>query len=559
MFFKVSHDNGASFSKPINLSDNPASLSYHPKLVTAGNHVYIVWEDDDGNSGNTDIFFVESSDCGITFSGKKNISNDPAASGHPKLAVSGNDVYVVWAGESQDDTDISLAIGTNNGTSFGQPTNISNDPQISFNPQISSNQGNITLNWLEEGPDGRLVPRIKSLSAPNVNSTPHLQKNITSTKFNVKNSTDTHPVGLSTSELNLTSSAEDNMTNSKDNLLSFENNSTLTSAVHLAGETPNIDNSTLKNESNSRDNSLNEEIKKSLKNMQASTSSLITNTSLRTLATSIENKPDHGDSLTHYNQFKIGEVPFIKGPENNNAPLSNKKIESEYLYLKNISTPATAPSINGTPVEGHDKLESIDSQSTSKSPIQILPLGQDKNKEYKKVADRGQRSGQSISGQDQPDQNTPSPNNHIKLQNKKLDLNQNRASEIANEKIVNSKQNDVQKSNARDIDAVKEKIQKQDLTRGKKLQKLVQDETQIVKNMNQLKDQLESINGKLESIGLRLNGIQGTDNSQDTADYVEEYHKLQQEAKSVKKDLDVYNREYNALKTKKLALMRGQS
>lgn len=569
VFFKVSHDNGASFSKPINLSDNPASLSYHPKLVTAGNHVYIVWEDDDGNSGNTDIFFVESSDGGITFSGKKNISSDPAASGHPNLVVSGNNVYVAWAGESQDDTDISLAIGTNNGTSFGQPTNISNDPQISFNPQISSNQGNITLNWLEEGQDGRLVPRIKSLSAPNVNIKPPVQENINSAALNFKNSTDTEPVSLSSSGLNLTSSTDNNLTNSKDNLLSYENNSTLTSAVHLAGETPSIDNSTLKNASNSRDNSLNEEIKKSLKNLQASTLSSITNTSLRTIATAIENKSDHGDSSTRADQFKIGEVPFIKGPENDNRPLSNKKIESDYLDLKNISTPATAPKskeyttvksdlnerIKGTPVEENNKLES----STSKSPIQILPLGQDKNKEDKKVADSGQRSGQSGPGQDQPDQNSPSQNNQIKLQNKKLDLHQNRASEIANEKIVNSKQNDVQKSNARHIDAGKEKLQKQDSTRSKKIQKLGQDETRIVKNMNQLKDQLEAINGKLESFGLRLKDIQGTDNSQDAANYVEEYHKLQQDAKSVKKDLDVYNQEYNALQTKKLALMKGQS
>ena len=57
LYLKISRDGGATFGNTINLSNNPASLSYlHPKIVRPRRkYFYIVWEDDDGNSRNSDI------------------------------------------------------------------------------------------------------------------------------------------------------------------------------------------------------------------------------------------------------------------------------------------------------------------------------------------------------------------------------------------------------------------------------------------------------------------------------------------------------------------------
>ena len=85
LYLKISRDGGATFGDTINLSDNPASLSYHPKIVASGENVYIVWEDDEGTSGNSDIFFMKSSDAGKTFTAKSDLSNDPSGSGTPHL------------------------------------------------------------------------------------------------------------------------------------------------------------------------------------------------------------------------------------------------------------------------------------------------------------------------------------------------------------------------------------------------------------------------------------------------------------------------------------------
>jgi hypothetical protein len=578
LFFKVSHDNGVSFSKPINLSHNPASLSYHPKFLTIGNYVYIVWEDDNGNSGNTDIFFVESSDGGITFSGKKNISNDPAASGHPKLAVSGNNVYVVWAGESQDDTDISLAMSTNNGTSFGQPTNISNDPQISFDPTISLNNGNLTLTWFETGKDGKLISKIKSLSSLHLNSKPLLKENMNSTDFTTGNYTITQPVSLSSPESNFTLIGSDNLTTSKENSLSRENNSTSTPTLILDGESLRTDNSTLKNTTNSISDSLNEEVQKSLKNLQESTSVLITNTSLRTVAS--ENKSDDRSIPSRANQLSTDELVSVNGLGNDNDLPRIKKIESEDLDLKNMSSSALKSkdyitvtndlnkNSKGAPVEEQDNFGLTESESPSKSVGEPLPLGRDKNNDESlgflkhhdiKVADSDQGTSQSGSGQQQLDQSAKSQNNQIKLQNRKLEPSQDRPSVIKDEKIGNSKQSGIQKSSAQHMEGQKQKLQNQDSTRSRKIQKLTEEGSRIGKTVKDLKDQLKSINEKLETAKLRLKDAQGTENAKDTANNLEEIHKLQKETKSVKKDLDNYNQKYSTLQTKKLAVIKGHS
>ncbi len=163
LYLKISRDGGTTFGNTINLSDNPASLSYHPKIVASGENVYIVWEDDEGNSRNSDIFFMKSSDAGKTFTGKSDLSNDPSGSGTPQLSVLDGNVYVAWMGTSPDNTDIFLAQSSNDGNSFTVPANLSNDPDISFNPILSVNGTHVNVEWTEQDDSGLTRTESKSL------------------------------------------------------------------------------------------------------------------------------------------------------------------------------------------------------------------------------------------------------------------------------------------------------------------------------------------------------------------------------------------------------------
>ena len=102
IFFTKSADGGNSFGKIINLSNNSGNSNI-PQISAVGANVYVVWLDD--FSGNQDIFFTKSTDGGNSFGKIINLSsknnentnnNSTHSSFNPQLAVSGNNVYVVW-------------------------------------------------------------------------------------------------------------------------------------------------------------------------------------------------------------------------------------------------------------------------------------------------------------------------------------------------------------------------------------------------------------------------------------------------------------------------------
>ena len=82
VFFKKSSDGGATFSDTINLSKNIGN-SFNPRIAVSGNNVFVIWQDDTGNTGNTSLFFQKSSDGGATFSDTINLSNDTGFATRP--------------------------------------------------------------------------------------------------------------------------------------------------------------------------------------------------------------------------------------------------------------------------------------------------------------------------------------------------------------------------------------------------------------------------------------------------------------------------------------------
>ena len=86
---------GASFTGPIkNLSSN-VGVSLAPAIAVSGNNGHVAW--DDRTPGNSDIFYRRSLDGGNTFPNIiKNISSNGGFSVGPTIAVSGNNVHVVW-------------------------------------------------------------------------------------------------------------------------------------------------------------------------------------------------------------------------------------------------------------------------------------------------------------------------------------------------------------------------------------------------------------------------------------------------------------------------------
>ena len=146
IFYRRSFDGGATFGPIINLSDNAGS-SGRPAIAIFGNNVHVVWQDD--TAGNTDILYRKSADGGASFTGPiKNLSGNAGVSIAPAMAASGNNVHVVWEDNTPGNSDILYRRSIDGGSTFPNIIkNLSSNAGFSFNPAIAVSGNNVHVVW----------------------------------------------------------------------------------------------------------------------------------------------------------------------------------------------------------------------------------------------------------------------------------------------------------------------------------------------------------------------------------------------------------------------------
>ncbi len=95
VFFAKSANGGDTFDQPINLSNNPGPSGW-PQIASDG-HVYVSWAD--SSTGKFDILITKSSDGGTTFESPTNLSHSKSESYENDMATLNNTVYMVWQEE----------------------------------------------------------------------------------------------------------------------------------------------------------------------------------------------------------------------------------------------------------------------------------------------------------------------------------------------------------------------------------------------------------------------------------------------------------------------------
>jgi hypothetical protein len=145
IFMKSSSDNGTTFGSPVNLSDN-SGFSEHPQIAAYDNNVYAIWADD--TSGNREVLFTRSEDNGTSFDEIKNLSNNTSDSFNQEIAVFGDNVYVVWLDQGEgDNTNILLRASTDGGATFGRTVSISSNANQETFPKVAAYEGSIYIAW----------------------------------------------------------------------------------------------------------------------------------------------------------------------------------------------------------------------------------------------------------------------------------------------------------------------------------------------------------------------------------------------------------------------------
>ena len=163
--FSRSTDAGNTFNNMINLTNN-AKLSFDPQISISNNHVYATWLNGTfiGKSFPLlrDILFKSSNDFGATFDNSA-ISLNNYTGGwtkDPKIKAFDNKVYASWVEKSpgKKNGEIYFRQSIDNGKTFGDIINLSNNTKDSNSHQITLTQGNgnVYVIWVDDNYNKKL-------------------------------------------------------------------------------------------------------------------------------------------------------------------------------------------------------------------------------------------------------------------------------------------------------------------------------------------------------------------------------------------------------------------
>lgn len=117
----------------INLSNDSSNASF-PNVQNVGNNVYLVWSE-----GSRGIFFRSSTNGGATFGTPIKISPTGGVAQFPLMTSNGSNIYVTWAQSNNNVLQIYFVASTNNGVSFSPAKIVDNTPNTTdITPVIAS-------------------------------------------------------------------------------------------------------------------------------------------------------------------------------------------------------------------------------------------------------------------------------------------------------------------------------------------------------------------------------------------------------------------------------------
>lgn len=146
IYYKRSTDAGVNWGADTRMTNNTAQ-SYFPSIAVSNNNVHIVWED--YRDGNVEIYYKYSSDGGQIWGTDTRLTNDTSSSEHPSISLSDLNVHVVWYDNRNGNSEIYYKRSTNGGISWGADTRLTNNTDISIHPTIASSGSNVHVGWQE--------------------------------------------------------------------------------------------------------------------------------------------------------------------------------------------------------------------------------------------------------------------------------------------------------------------------------------------------------------------------------------------------------------------------
>ncbi len=146
IYYKNSIDGGINWGTDVRLTDDPDS-SYFPSIAVLGTSVHVVWIDD--RDGNRELYYKRSLDGGTSWGVDTNLSNDPAWSWRPSVAVSGSYVNVVWEDWRGSYMEIYHKRSTDGGSNWETDVRLSDVLYHSCRPSVAISGNYVHVVWID--------------------------------------------------------------------------------------------------------------------------------------------------------------------------------------------------------------------------------------------------------------------------------------------------------------------------------------------------------------------------------------------------------------------------
>ncbi len=162
IYFAKSDDSGITFSKPIDISNTSGDSGY-AQIAVSDVNVYVVWTETISNT-NYDIMFAKSSNDGVSFEKPVNLSDNSGASGWPQIMTENNNIFVSWVDNTPGNFDIYITKSPDGGTTFVKPIDVSNTKDESYYNQMGITPSAVYMVWQEANQGSHDIMFAKSMT-----------------------------------------------------------------------------------------------------------------------------------------------------------------------------------------------------------------------------------------------------------------------------------------------------------------------------------------------------------------------------------------------------------
>jgi hypothetical protein len=121
-----------------------------PKVAVSGNNVHVVWADQRDNGSTYQVYYKRSTDGGLTWGTDTKLTSISTGATDPCVVASGNTVHIAWGAINADSEnyDIYYQRSTDNGQTWGVAINLSNGADDhSFKPALAFSGNNVYAVW----------------------------------------------------------------------------------------------------------------------------------------------------------------------------------------------------------------------------------------------------------------------------------------------------------------------------------------------------------------------------------------------------------------------------